>query len=355
LPDASTTAGPRPVSRFTRIVERLLAGVLALIALTAVVVTLLWRDRVDLDHVPIPPAPDDIVPGDNVSVTWFGVATLLFDDGETQLLVDGFVSRPSLLDLLTRRPVDNDVAAINRFLNDFDVSRLAAVIPCHTHFDHALDIGAIANRTGAVILGSSSSAQVARGSGVPGDQVIVARPDYDYQFGRFTVRLLPSRHAPMGWNGTVPLAGTIDSPLVLPAPVTAFREGKDFAILVSHPGGTALVQASAGFRDDALAGVHADTVFLGVGMLQGLGREYIARYWRETVTTTGARAVIPIHFDDYTQAFGTIRSAPRVLDDFSVTARLLRELQQRWDADTQLYLPTFGVPMPLLAGGSGRT
>ena len=32
-----------------------------------------------------------------VKVTFFGVSTLLFDDGETQILLDGFFSRPSIL------------------------------------------------------------------------------------------------------------------------------------------------------------------------------------------------------------------------------------------------------------------
>ena len=30
-----------------------------------------------------------------LTITWYGVATLLFDDGETQVLIDGFFSRPS--------------------------------------------------------------------------------------------------------------------------------------------------------------------------------------------------------------------------------------------------------------------
>jgi L-ascorbate metabolism protein UlaG (beta-lactamase superfamily) len=345
----------RSAFRLKQLIERVLSGVLALLAVTALVISLLWRDRVDLDNLPVPSAPVGLDGGDAVSVTWFGVSTLLFDDGETQVLVDGFITRPSILDVLANRPVGNDVATINRFLNDFEVNRLAAIIPVHTHFDHAMDIGAIANRTSATIVGSASAAEIARGAGVPDDQVIVARDNTDYVFGRFSLRLIPSPHAPIGWSGSVPLSGSIDSPLVMPAPLTAFRGGRSFAVLVSHPAGTALVQGSAGFQDGALRNVRADTVFLGVGMLQTLGRDYIARYWRETVTTTGARTVIPVHFDDYTQTFGTIRSAPKALDDFSVTIRLLTELQRRWDGDTQLYLPVFGVPMPLLASGPRRS
>jgi hypothetical protein len=134
----------------------------------------------------------------------------------------------------------------------------------------------------------------------------------------------------------------------MPASVTEFREGTTYSVLISHPAGEALIQGSAGILPGTLAHRKVDTVFLGVGMLESLGRDYIGRYWQSTVTATGARTVIPVHFDDYTQAFGTTRLAPKILDDFSVTLRILKELQHRWDKDTHLYVPVFGVPLPLL-------
>jgi L-ascorbate metabolism protein UlaG (beta-lactamase superfamily) len=344
---AETRGGSSHPATLRRFLERLLTGALALSAIVALLGTMLWRDRVRLEAIAIPTAPSAIGRGDGVTVTWFGVATLLFDDGDTQILVDGFISRPSALAVLTRLPVTNDVARINWFLNEYQVLRLGAIVPVHSHFDHAMDVGAIANRTGALVLGSGSSAAIARGAGVPGEQIIVAGEDDSYTFGRFTVRLIRSPHAPVGWSGSIPLPGDIDEPLAMPAPVTAFREGRSFALLISHPDGKALVLGSAGFSAESLANVRADTVFLGVGLLESLGRDYMTRYWQTAVTATGARTVIPIHFEDYTQPFGTIRLAPKILDDFSVTARILEELRQRWDGGTQIYLPEFGVPMPL--------
>jgi L-ascorbate metabolism protein UlaG (beta-lactamase superfamily) len=308
---------------------------------------MLWRDRLSLETITIPIAPSESGTGDGVTVRWFGVATLLFDDGDTQILVDGFISRPSALSVLAGLPVTNDVARINWFLNEYQVRRLAAIVPVHSHFDHAMDIGAIANRTGAAVLGSASSAAIARGAGVPEEQIIVAGQAGSYTFGRFSVRLIESPHAPVGWSGSVPLPGEIDEAFAVPAPVTAFRAGRSFALVISHPDGEVLVLGSAGFSADSFAALRVDTVFLGAGLLESLGRDYMARYWQAAVTATGARTVIPIHFEDYTQPFGTIRLAPKIIDDFSVTARILEELRRRWDGDTQLYLPQFGVPMPL--------
>ncbi|MCH7980483.1 MAG: MBL fold metallo-hydrolase [Proteobacteria bacterium] len=272
---------------------------------------------------------------------------MLFDDGETQILIDGFISRPTLFQILTGQPVDNDVAKINFFLNEYRIRRLAAIIPVHSHFDHAMDVGAIGNRSSASVLGSESTAQIARGASVPEDQIVVVEDGADYSFGQFTITFIESVHAPVGLRGSVPMPGTIDAPLSTPAPVKAWREGGSYSIVVSHPGGTTLVQGSGGILRSSLEDIRVDVVMLGVGMIEGLGRDYVDRYWQATVTSTGAMTVIPIHFDDFTKPFGTIELMPSFLDDFADTVMLLKEFRTNWDMETRLYLPVFGEPIAL--------
>ena len=159
--------------------------------------------------------------------------------------------------------------------------------------------------------------------------------------------LIDSVHAPLGWGGSVPFAGTIDTPLETPAPVSAWRAGKSYTIVVAHEQGTTLVQGSAGFLVGALDDVQADVVMLGVFGLDGLGRNYTEQYWQALVTTTGALRVFPIHFDDYTRPFGEVMLAPRVLDNFVNTAGWLEEIRNIWDTDTRLHIPEFGKPIVL--------
>ena len=63
-------------------------------------------------------------------------------------------------------------------------------------------------------------------------------------------------------------------PLAQPARAGDYRAGLSFTIVIAHPQGTAVVQASAGYTRGALDSVAADVVFLGVGMLESLGRRY---------------------------------------------------------------------------------
>lgn len=321
---------------------------IAVIAVAVTAIAWLWRDRPSLDDIDWPaPVIASASVTDLVTVTWLGVSTLLFDDGETQVLIDGFFSRPSLADVVLDRPVENDAAMINYALDEYRMRRLAAIIPVHSHFDHAMDVGAIANRTSASILGSASTAEIARGAGVPEDQITLVGENQVYEFGRFTVTLLRSRHAPIGWRGSVPLAGTIDAPLTVPKPVSAWREGGSYTIVISHPEGTTLVQGSAGLSDGALRDVSADVVMLGVFGLDSLGKDYAEKYWQAVVTETGANSVYPIHFDDYTKPFGETVPGPKFLSDLSQTAKWLEVFRDRWDTGTQLILPEFGKPIAI--------
>src|SRR3954463_3318426 len=87
----------------------------------------------------VPPAGD----GSTLSVTWLGVATLLIDDGTSALMTDGFFSRPSLTAVALRKLAPSE-ARVDGCLARAGVGRLEAVIPVHTHFDHALDSALVA-------------------------------------------------------------------------------------------------------------------------------------------------------------------------------------------------------------------
>src|SRR5215475_4215517 len=79
----------------------------------------------------------DGVPKDGaVKVTFLGTTTLLFDDGETQLMTDGFFSRPSLLKVTTSK-IQTDTRVVDAVLKRARVERLKALFVAHSHYDHA--------------------------------------------------------------------------------------------------------------------------------------------------------------------------------------------------------------------------
>ncbi len=335
--------------------RRAAIGLVAILLVVAAVGTLLWRDRPSLDSTgwASPPLPEENSAA--VTATWLGVTTLLFDDGETQILIDGFISRPTLLESVLRRPVANDAATINYALHEFDIRRLAAIIPVHSHFDHAMDTGAIAKRTSALVLGSESTANIARGAGVPDDQIIVATDGQQLRIRRVqgTPAALRACADRLGWQR---------------ASSRHNRRARQYA--ATHrclPGGhklfdrdrtcpgTTLVQGSAGYIEGALETVAADVVMLSVGALTTLDADYAEKYWQETVTSTGAATVYPIHFDDFTKPFGSVVPSPRFLGNLEKTAQWLDEFRATWDRETRIYLPRFGEPIALYAQPASTT
>ena len=80
-----------------------------------------------------------------LSVTWLGVSTLLLDDGESAIMTDGFFSRPGLIDVGVGR-IAPSAPRVDGCLARAGVDRLAAVLPVHTHYDHALDSALVAER-----------------------------------------------------------------------------------------------------------------------------------------------------------------------------------------------------------------
>ncbi len=330
------------MTRLLRRIRTIVLLLLLLVVAAAAVIAQLWQTRADLSELGWSTAMPGDGPAGSVTVTWFGVSTLLFDDGETQILIDGAFTRVPLVHVLTLRRISSDIATINHTLARYRINRLAAIIPVHSHFDHAIDVGHVANRSTAVVLGSESTAYIARGAEVPVDQSQILASGESRQFGAFTITLLDSRHAPIGFGDNGWLPGAIDEPLVQPARVTAWREGGSYSILIGHPRGTTLIQGSGGFIKDNLRNYPADVVMLGIAGLAKLGREYVDELWHETVTQVGARRLFPIHYDDFTMPLGDIRLFPNVLDNVVRTARWIDEISATEESPVDIKLLPFG-------------
>ena len=275
---------------------------------------------------------DGSTPTAPMRVTFMGVATLLFDDGESAILTDGFFSRPDRmqsflgkvqpdLDGITRGLLRGGVALAGEAAGSGRSGKVAVVLPLHSHYDHAMDAPEVARRTGALLLGSESTANVGRGWGLPEAQMRVATMGRPMQFGRFTVTLYPGMHAPTGFTG-----GQIEQPLKPPVRAFEYREGQSYAMLVQHGGRAVLVTGSAGFVPAALKDVRADVVLLGIGALGPRSDAHRQDYWREVVSAVGARRVIPIHWDDFwIPSEQPMQPMPAPLDRFDVSMQFLQE------------------------------
>ncbi len=274
-------------------------------------------------------------PAAPLSVTWAGVTTLLIDDGSSAVMTDGFFSRPSLAEVALR-PLSPSAARIDGCLERMGVNRLDAVMPVHTHFDHAMDSAVVAERTGAPVVGGASAVQIGRGAGLSADRVVSVTPGRPITLGAFDVTLIEATHCPPDR-----FPGVIEKPVVPPVKVSAYKCGEAWSTLVHHRPShrRLLVVGSAGYVRGALAAQRADVVYLGVGQLGLQPESYLVEYWTETVRTVGARRVVLIHWDDFFRPLHKpLRALPYAADDLDVSMRVLSGLAEQ--DGVALHLPT---------------
>jgi L-ascorbate metabolism protein UlaG (beta-lactamase superfamily) len=261
-----------------------------------------------------------------LTVTWLGVSTLLIDDGTSAVMTDGFFSRPGL-GRVGAGKVSPSPARVDGCLARVGVTGLAAVVPVHTHFDHALDSALVADRTGAQLVGGESAANVGRGHGLAAERLVIVDSDTPIRLGAFDITLVKSRHSPPDR-----FPGTIDQPVVPPVRAAAYRCGEAWSALVDHrpSGRRLLIQGSAGFVKGSLTARHAEVVYLGVGQLGVQPESYLVDYWTETVRAVGARRVVLVHWDDFFRPLSkTLRALPYLVDDLDVSLRILSRLAEQ--------------------------
>ncbi len=271
----------------------------------------------------------------DLAITWLGVSTLLLDDGDCAIMTDGFFSRPSLIRVGLGRLAPS-AARVDGCLARLGVQRLAAVLPVHSHFDHVLDSALVSARTGAKLVGGTSTAYVGRGHGLPDDQLVVATPGEPLALGSYEITLIESHHCPPDRY-----PGAITGPVRPPVRASAYRCGEAWSTLVRHrpSGRRCLIQGSAGYLPGALDGQRAEVVYLGLGQLGLQPESYLLEYWEQTVRAVGARTVIGIHWDDFFRPLSKpLRALPYAGDDLDMTLRTLHALAD--EDDVALHLPT---------------
>jgi len=229
---------------------------------------------------------------DSVHVTWMGTAGLYLNDGETGLYIDPFVSRYGLFKVGLGFSLKPQHQLINQWFCLTSGKNAKAVLVSHSHYDHVMDVPYFAKPSGATIVGSESTANVARGAGISEKQIKIIKDQDSVTFGKFKATFIKSVHSPALF-GRIPWPGDINQPLNLPAPASAYREGGAYAILIEHPKGTFLHYGSPGIKPGIFDNISADVVFLSIG-----GRKETPPLIKHVTDPLNPKTVIPIHFDN---------------------------------------------------------
>lgn len=279
-----------------------------------------------------------------MKVTYFGTTTLLFDDGTDQILFDCHFTRPSLAQYITgSRP--SDTALIDTMLKLHPMDRLRAVFISHTHHDHVMDAPYTVRKTGAVLYGSSSAMNVARGGNVPETQLVEFRANTAYTVGRFRITVIPSLHSrPTVLNND--LGETIDAPLPADAKLRDYKEGGSYDFYVETPEKNYMIRPSFNYIEHQMDGYTADVLFLGVAGLAKADAKTEQTFFAETAAKLHPNLIIPIHWDNFFSPLTKpVTGMPSVIEHTEVVFFRLAKYCEANNIDFLVQIPRTSVTL----------
>jgi L-ascorbate metabolism protein UlaG (beta-lactamase superfamily) len=225
-----------------------------------------------------------------VQVKWLGVAGLEIRSGDSVLLIDPYISRPSTFQTLFTH-LKPETEQIDRYIESIQ-GNLAGILVGHTHSDHVLDIPWIVKQTGTSAYGSQSLARLFsaydlldRAVGVAWDQAI--------DLGPFKVTPIESIHG-RAILGRIPLPGEIETGLRPPMRVMKYRHGGPIAWHIEVEGKKILHLGSADLIDENVAPYDVDTLFVC-----SAGRQSTPNFSDRLLGATEPSVVVPFHFDNF--------------------------------------------------------
>lgn len=227
---------------------------------------------------------------------WLGVSGYRITHEGHTLFIDPYLSRVPFSDLVRRRPTLPDPAALDRFVQA--PGEVIGVLVGHTHFDHAVDAPAIAQRFGCNAYGSSSLLNLMALHGLA-DRAVEVEPYRTYEMGPFEVSFTPSVHSKLLLGLAVPYDGELTCEHLDSLSPGAYRCGQVWGISIKIAGLQFYHQGSANLIDDAIREQGVDVFLAGVA-----GRSFTRDYWKRIIPRLDPKIVVPTHYDNFFRPLG---------------------------------------------------
>lgn len=226
-----------------------------------------------------------------VCVRWLGTAGFEITHGPYTLLIDPYVTRAPLSVCVTG-PLKSDDNAVRVFAPQAD-----AIVVGHCHFDHALDVPAIARATGALVFGSRSTARLCHAFGIPSKLVSnVEDQPSEYDVGPFRLRFFRSRHSKLLFGRAVLADGDLGE--TIPQNALAYRSGTVLAVEIEVAGLTLFHLGSAEIDDASIPSRAVDLLlFCAEGWTLG------DRVPERVLHRLSPKAILLSHWDNFFMPF----------------------------------------------------
>lgn len=283
-----------------------------------------------------------ITPGE-IRLTYLGNAGWEITDGSTVILVDPFITQFASYRLpggpAPRSPDDlltPDTAGIDQRIRGANY-----ILITHAHWDHVLDAPYIARKTGAAIIGNESVANLARAAEVPDSSLITVRGGEDFEFGNFSLKVIPSLHSALFNKRYFTIVGSGQVPRGLKAPLRRreySQDGGTLVYLLRIAGHQILIMGGMNYIEREMEGLRPDIALIGAIKGPNGGTQEIYDYAGRLMRALGHPAIVlPTHLDAY--------GNPARQSSIAEARRKFAEEIQKASPKTRVIVPTWFQPI----------
>ena len=240
-----------------------------------------------------------------ITITFLGNAGWEITDGKTVILIDPYISRirrnysETRIDSTyagdIRNPIsDNDHAVSDTIAINKHIKKADYILVHHSHRDHIMDVPYISLKTGATVIGHESTANILLAYGVDEQKIITVKGGEDYDFGSFSVKIIPSLHSPL-YEKRYYDPRVFPKDKKAPLKIKDFVEGGSLAFLIRFGRHQVLTFGSMNYIEKELEGIHPDVVMVGALPSRKEIYDYAGRLMK---VLNYPKIVFPTHWDN---------------------------------------------------------
>jgi L-ascorbate metabolism protein UlaG (beta-lactamase superfamily) len=240
------------------------------------------------------PVPSQGGPGGaGVNLRWFGTNAWEISFGNKTIWLDPWLTRYST-GILAGRFDPATPISVDEALLDTHIPKADIILIGHGHFDHIADVPYLAKKTGAMVIGSETHANMLRAYGVPDRQLVHVRGGENLQFDGFSIEVFPSLHG-LDANKQFVFPRHLVTVPPMPTRTDELVEGDTFIYQLTLGSGFSILLMSTGnFIERALTGLRPDVALLGATSTFTQTHRYNARLLN---VLNYPRVIVPTHWD----------------------------------------------------------
>ncbi|MBY0517838.1 MAG: MBL fold metallo-hydrolase [Bacteriovoracaceae bacterium] len=268
---------------------------------------------------------------------WLGVSGISVTDGETTVLFDPVTTKANMFHWILNSVMNPDKEEVKAALKRWNISKADGILISHTHFDHASDVGRVAELTGATVYGGESLKRVATFQ-YPAVNFKYVKNKEPIQVGKFKVTSFLRGHAPiihlLNWHF---LQGEV--PKDFKGNFYDYYDGDAWGFYIEHPEGNVLIDQGSHYNDyyKELAG-KVTAFFMGVA-----NKKSLESLVNENIGTIKPKIVIPLHFDIFFLPF----EAPASWHMPGTNVEAVKEKTESTFKEIKFHIPTIGEAIAL--------